>query len=78
MRFDYVPAIKGKDYFQQLMSKLHDMLEATVADKVHEASGTFTQTINQNTKTILEEILTLLGLTTTIQLPANLRSCSLN
>jgi AAA ATPase domain len=74
MRFDYVPAIKGKDYFQQLMSKLHDMLEATVADKVHEASGTFTQTINQNTKTILEEILTLLGLTTTIQLPANLRS----
>jgi hypothetical protein len=74
MRFDYVPAIKGKDYFQALMSKLHDMLEATVAEKVHEASGTFTKAINENTKTILEEILARLGLETTIQLPTNLRS----
>jgi AAA ATPase domain len=42
VRFDYVPAIKGKDYFQSLMSKLHDMLEATVEEKVREASGSFT------------------------------------
>lgn len=74
MRFDYVPAIKGREYFQALMSKLHDMLEATVEEKVREASGSFTKTINENTKPILEEILSRLGLTTTIQLPANLRS----
>ena len=74
MRFDYVPAIKGKDYFQTLMSKLHDMLEATVEEKVREASGSFTKTINENTKTILDEVLSRLGLQTTIQLPGNLRS----
>ena len=39
MRFDYVPAIKGKDYFQTLMAKLHDMLEATVEDKVPSSIG---------------------------------------
>ena len=74
MRFDYVPAIKGKDYFQTLMSKLHDMLEATVEEKVREASGSFTKTINENTKSILDEVLSRLGLETTIQLPGNLRS----
>ncbi|MBI3774050.1 MAG: AAA family ATPase [Gammaproteobacteria bacterium] len=34
MRFDYVPAIKGRDYFQVLMSKLHDMLETSVEEQV--------------------------------------------
>lgn len=74
MRFDYVPAIKGKDYFQTLMSKLHDMLEATVEERVREASGAFTSTINDNTQPILDEVLARLGLKTSIQLPGNLRS----
>jgi len=74
MRFDYVPAIKGKDYFQMLMAKLHDMLEATVEEKVREASGSFTRTINDNTKPILDEVLSSLGLETTIELPGNLRT----
>lgn len=74
IRFDYVPAIKGKDYFQSLMSALHDMLEATVEEKVRAASGSFTTTINENTKPILDELLTRLGLASTIQLPSNLRT----
>lgn len=73
MRFDYVPAIKGKDYFQALMTKLHDMLEATVEEQIRTASGSFTATINENTKRILEEIQKRLNLETTIQLPSNLR-----
>jgi hypothetical protein len=74
MRFDYVPAIKGKDYFQSLMAKLHDMLEATVEERVREASGSFTRTINENTKPILTEVLERLGLESTIELPTNLRT----
>ncbi len=73
MRFDYVPAIKGRDYFQVLMSKLHDMLETSVEEQVRTASSSFTATINKNTKRILVEILQRLNLETTIQLPSNLR-----
>ena len=73
MRFDYVPAIKGKDYFQSLMTKLHDMLEETVEEQIRTASGSFTATINENTKRILEQIQQRLSLETTIQLPSNLR-----
>lgn len=73
MRFDYVPAIKGSEYFQSLMANLHDMLEATVEEQVRTASGSFTATINQNTAQILAEIRDRLGLQTTIELPGNLR-----
>lgn len=73
MRYDYVPAIKGAKYFQSLMSKLHDMLEATVEEDVRLASGAFTETINRNTARILEEIERRLSLETTIQLPKDLR-----
>lgn len=73
IRYDYVPAIKGADYFRSLMTSVHDMLEATVEDEVRKASGSFTQTINQNTKPILEDIAERLKLATTIELPPNLR-----
>ena len=74
MRYDYVPAIKGKEYFQFLLAKMHDMLEATVEERIRDASGSFTKTINENTLPILEEILHRLGLQSTISLPSNLRS----
>ncbi|MGI8740464.1 MAG: AAA family ATPase [Gammaproteobacteria bacterium] len=47
IRYDYVPAIKGEDYFQTLMTNLYDMLEATVEEQVRQASGSFTETINK-------------------------------
>ncbi len=73
MRFDYVPAIKSPEFFGALLSSLHDMLEATVEEKVRSASRAFTQTINDNTKTILDEIKARLSLETTIDLPSDLR-----
>ncbi|MFN3652653.1 MAG: hypothetical protein ACK47B_24005 [Armatimonadota bacterium] len=73
MRYDYVPAIKGKEYFQGLMGSLHDMLEATVEEQIRAASGSFTATINHTTQPILDSIRENLSLDTTIQLPSNLR-----
>jgi len=73
IRYDYVPAIKGEDYFQGLMASLHDMLEATVEDEVRNASNNFTKTINDNTQPILKGILNQLDLKSTIALPTSLR-----
>jgi hypothetical protein len=73
MRLDYVPAIKGPDYFQSLMGNLHDMLERTVEEQVRTASGAFTSAINTNTQAILDEIKDRLQLQTSIALPSNLR-----
>jgi len=73
MQFDYVPAIKGEDYFQHLMACLYDMLQQNVQSAVRDASSSFTDTINKNSKGILQEIEEKLGLSSTIELPANLR-----
>ncbi len=73
MRFDYVPAMKGEEYFRTLMSRFYDMMEATVEDQIRNASSSFTKTINKNTKDILSDIQKQLDLKTTIELPKNLR-----
>ncbi len=74
MRYDYVPAIKGPDYFNRLMSNLYEMMEATLEGKLRSASSSFTATINESTRPILEDIRERLKLDSTIELPANLRS----
>lgn len=73
MRYDYVPAIKGEIYFQNLMGQLYDMLARTVEQDMRKASESFTGIINNNTNKILNNILTQLGLKTTIELPSSFR-----
>ncbi len=73
VRFEYVPAVKGSDYFQTLLRGLHDVLVGTVAADIRAASGGFTSTINEKTQAALAEIEAKLGIKSTIQLPADLR-----
>lgn len=73
LRYDYVPAIKGEEYFQSLMANLHDMLESTVEAEVRRASQQFTAIINENTQMILDGILEKLSLESEISLPDSLR-----
>lgn len=73
IRYDYVPAIKGEIYFQNLMGQLYDMLARTVEQDMRNASESFTGIINNNTNKILNNILIQLGLKTTIELPSSFR-----
>jgi hypothetical protein len=73
IRFEYVPAVKGNDYFETLLKALHDVLVDTVADEIRSASGGFTSTINDKTRSALDEIETKLGIKSTIELPSDLR-----
>lgn len=73
IRFEYVPAVKGNDYFETLLKALHDVLVDTVADEIRSASGGFTATINDKTRSALDEIESKLGIKSTIELPADLR-----
>lgn len=72
-RYEYVPAIKGPDYFAQLLGDLHDMLALTVEDKMRDAAKSFTATINTHTEDILEQLQARLGFASSIQLPPDLR-----
>jgi energy-coupling factor transporter ATP-binding protein EcfA2 len=72
-RLDYVPAIKGKDYFSELLASIHDMLERTVEKQIRSAATSFTKSINEHTTSIVDDILKQLGLKSSIELPSDLR-----
>lgn len=73
IRYEYVPAVKGNDYFRLLLGILHDVLVDTVASDIRSASGGFTATINDKTRSALDEIERKLGIKSAIELPADLR-----
>jgi len=72
-RFRYVPAIKGTEYFQQLLKDLHDVLSETIDVKIKEASASFIDAIQKNTTGISESLESTLQIKSTIQLPSDLR-----
>lgn len=73
IRYNYVPAIKGPEYFQKLLASIHDMLDATVRKDIRVAANSFTSEIRKHTKTILDDLQTQLNLKSEIQLPGDLR-----
>ncbi|WP_038160965.1 AAA family ATPase [Verrucomicrobium sp. BvORR106] len=72
-RFEYVPAIKGSDYFAALLGDLYDMLAQTVEDEIRAASSSFTEAINTSSRSILEEVSRRLKIDSGLELPSNLR-----
>jgi hypothetical protein len=73
IRYEYVPAIKGPEYFQSLLAAVHDMLDATVRNEIRTAAASFTTEIRKHTTGILADLESQLGLKSDIELPADLR-----
>lgn len=74
LQYKYVPATKGSDYFSSLLCDLHDTLAATIETELKGASASFIQAIQEHTSSISTSILSRLSLTSSIQIPENLRT----
>lgn len=73
MRYEYVPAIKGAEYFAQLLGAVHDMLDATVQSDIRRAAANFTSEIRSHTSGILHDLEKQLGLKSELELPTDLK-----
>lgn len=73
IRYDYVPAIKGPEYFERILSAVYDMLDATVRSDIRAAAAGFTTEIQRHTTGILSNLEEQLGLKSEIELPTDLR-----
>lgn len=74
IRYEYIPAIKGSDYFERLLGSIHEMLDATVQKDIREAAAKFTTEIKKHTKGILADLEQQIGLKSDIELPNDLKS----
>jgi energy-coupling factor transporter ATP-binding protein EcfA2 len=72
--FEYVPAIRGRDFFATLKRRLHDTLADTIEQKLQSASGAFLKSVRQEVQAIEHDANTLLNLKTEFSLPRDLGS----
>ena len=73
LRYEYIPAIKGTEYFEKLLGSVHDMLDATVQSDIRTASADFTNAIRSHIGEILQDLESQLGLKSDLELPSDLR-----
>ncbi|GAB4032066.1 MAG: hypothetical protein Fur0012_10150 [Elusimicrobiota bacterium] len=73
LKFRYVPAIKGNEYFSALLTELHDTLSGTLEEKFAHAGTAFIDKINEHTKDLVKDLKEGIKIDSKIQLPKNLR-----
>ena len=72
LTFEYVPAIRGRHFFDILKRRLYTSLSTTVAAKIGSASSTFLENLRKEVAKIEEESERKLNLKTEFALPSDL------
>jgi predicted ATP-dependent endonuclease of OLD family len=74
IRFRYVPAVKGSDYFSTLMGELHDVLNAAHSEVLTKQGQKFISGIQKITSDITNELEKQINLASAIQVPSDFRN----
>jgi len=74
IRFRYVPAMKGDNYFPHLLGELHNTMAISIDADLKDASAKFVKTITEHTSSMMSSLDDQLHLGSRIQLPENLSS----
>ncbi len=73
LKYRYVPAIKGKDYFNALMGELHDVLNEAHSNLMASQGKGFISGIQIVTNDITRELKSQIGISSTIQVPSDFK-----
>lgn len=73
IKYRYVPAIKGNEFFSKLLSDLHDTLAYVNEAKFHNALKTFMKEVQKQTQDISETLLEHLNVQSSISVPSDLK-----
>ncbi|WP_061011036.1 AAA family ATPase [Vibrio sp. CUB2] len=73
IRYRYIPAVKGQDYFSSLMGELHDVLNEAHEDILNSQGEDFITGIQEITSDITRDLNSQIGIENTIQVPSDFR-----
>ena len=73
LRYRYIPAIRGNDYFENLMGELYDVLNDAHKDLLDSQGNQFITGIQGVTEEITLELNSQLGMANTIQVPSDFK-----
>ncbi|MCB0304063.1 MAG: AAA family ATPase [Calditrichaeota bacterium] len=71
--FRYVPAIKGREYFNYLMGSLNDVLSESYKDRFRKDSRNFIKGVQEITQQITKDLSKELGIENRIQVPSDFK-----
>ena len=74
LRYKYVPAIRGAEYFNYLMGELHDALSEITPTAFNDASTKFIDGLKNQVEILIKNITNELGYSSQIGMPANFKS----
>jgi len=72
IEFEYVPAIKDADYFDDLRGRIYGIISEVAARRFHESSAAFEQAIGDHLEELTTSITSTLGFDTRLALPRDL------
>nr|WP_320126940.1 AAA family ATPase [uncultured Shewanella sp.] len=73
IRYRYIPAIKGQNYFSALMGELYDVLNEAHADTLTTQGEEFINGIQKITEGITKDLSEQIGISNTIQVPSDFK-----
>ena len=73
INYRYIPAIRDKTYFKNLMGELHDVLYHVHTEKIKLPGNTFISQIKEITEDITKDLDSKIGIKNTLQVPSNFR-----
>jgi len=73
IRYRYIPAIKGQNYFSALMGELYDVLNEAHADTLSTQGEDFISGIQKITQGITKNLSEQIGISNTIQVPSDFK-----
>lgn len=72
--YHYIPALKGKDFFAELLGEIYDVLSGVSAEQLKKASGPLQETLEDILGEVAKEVTSILRGPSEPKLPENLRS----
>jgi len=73
IRYRYIPAIKGQNYFSSLMGELHDVLNEAHEEVLSSQGEDFISGIREVTENITKDLDEQIGISNTIQVPSDFK-----
>lgn len=73
IRYRYIPAIKGQNYFSALMGELHDVLNEAHSNTLSTQGEEFISGIQRVTQDITDDLNKEIGISNTIQVPSDFK-----
>ncbi|MGV7106079.1 hypothetical protein [Flavobacterium sp. U410] len=73
IKFKYVPAVRGTEYFNHLMGELHDALSEITPTAFNEASTRFIDGLKDQVEILIDNIASDLGYSSQIGIPTNFK-----